>query len=708
MSYIKCPLAVDRGFPSLFAQTQTSLFKTTAFEASDDDFQEIQLLKKDKNIRTTLKAVKDTSAAGPSNVVINEKTSIPIVNKDTSVQAVLPAPTPSTSSTSAPIKTSEQKQVRCPSCGGADHSRSSSKLCPMNKAKTKSPKPKDTVEKTFVIKTSLANTCKYPKFVTLVQVVDHITQLVYAGSIFANYYFLKLLENGEELPTITQNLFYNIFSIFAGQGKHASDSIKKSFKTFCESTSLTQSDLDKDASKGYMTIVSSMAKQYETLVRNYVCSTYEDRTLRHNLNVLSEKASPYFCGDSLTVKQRKSLAKHMFQQKINPKSAWPSTVDRIERYETIVNSFLRFWSTYDVSNDADVPSEANMYAKPQCYMKWLHFIQKEMEQKKFIQEMKPQDKASSSYVHRKLQELPFVKKLNISKYRSLKENTLTAINSNKTLEITSKLKNIDKKDIDAAQSFIKTVQARIQDKTFMPLKYTDSRGSRYFSLLPLYKIDSKSIQIDAQSFWKLAKQCDNNIKSGQKNDNDLTLWYFNVFDFSKIGYKTLESLTSRSKEFANVITTDGYAVSFMFKKTVSIQGEYKREPKTPKNFVDIVDDAEIWAVDLGISTIFTAVDSTEHERVRTTSLEEYYHLCGYNLATRRRKEHQECHLEEFKYISELPTLKTANLTSFLLAASTRLQNYQRIHNYYCQDKWYVALLHGVYFNNAAYGIGLKS
>jgi hypothetical protein len=42
-----------------------------------------------------------------------------------------------------------------------------------------------------------------------------------------------------------------------------------------------------------------------------------------------------------------------------------------------------------------------------------------------------------------------------------------------------------------------------------------------------------------------------------------------------------------------VITTDGYAVSFMFKKTVSIQDEPRREPKTPKGFVDIFDDAEI-------------------------------------------------------------------------------------------------------------------
>ncbi|CEG70105.1 hypothetical protein RMATCC62417_06055 [Rhizopus microsporus] len=66
--------SVDRGFLSLFAQTQTNLFKNTAFEASDDDFQESPLLRKDKDIYTTLKAAKeDASAPGPSNVIINEK-----------------------------------------------------------------------------------------------------------------------------------------------------------------------------------------------------------------------------------------------------------------------------------------------------------------------------------------------------------------------------------------------------------------------------------------------------------------------------------------------------------------------------------------------------------------------------------------------------------------------------------------------------------
>ena len=49
MAFIKSPLAVYRGLPSLFAQTQTSLFKNTAFEASDDDFQETLLFRKGKD-----------------------------------------------------------------------------------------------------------------------------------------------------------------------------------------------------------------------------------------------------------------------------------------------------------------------------------------------------------------------------------------------------------------------------------------------------------------------------------------------------------------------------------------------------------------------------------------------------------------------------------------------------------------------------------
>jgi hypothetical protein len=48
MTFIKSPLVVDRGFPSLFSQTQTNLFKNATFEANNDGFQEAPLLRKGK------------------------------------------------------------------------------------------------------------------------------------------------------------------------------------------------------------------------------------------------------------------------------------------------------------------------------------------------------------------------------------------------------------------------------------------------------------------------------------------------------------------------------------------------------------------------------------------------------------------------------------------------------------------------------------
>ncbi|ORE03854.1 hypothetical protein BCV72DRAFT_314262, partial [Rhizopus microsporus var. microsporus] len=358
----------------------------------------------------------------------------------------------------------------------------------------------------------------------------------------------------------------------------------------------------------------------------------EDRTLRHILNVLSEKASPYFCGDSLTVKQRKPLAKHIFQQNMNLESAWPSTVDLNERHETIANSFLTFWSMYDASSNADVPSEANLYAKPRRHMKWLHFIKQEMEKKKFIQEMKPQGKASISYVHRKLQKLPFVKKLNTSKYRLLKKNILITINSNKTLEILIKrismlFKPLSKQYKTRPSCFSNTLALEDQD-TFL-----------YF---PCTRLIPRVYRLTLKSFGDLPSNV-NKIKPSQKNDNDLTLWYFNVFDFSKIGYKTLESLTSRLKKLAY---------------TVAIQDEPRREPKTPKDSADSVDDAEIWAADPGIPSIFTAVDSTEHKRIRTTTARNMAHQAQLALKT---KPQTKANMYLYPLLSSLPPLNINGL-----------------------------------------------
>ncbi|KAI8971534.1 hypothetical protein BDF20DRAFT_884991, partial [Mycotypha africana] len=67
------------------------------------------------------------------------------------------------------------------------------------------------------------------------------------------------------------------------------------------------------------------------------------------------------------------------------------------------------------------------------------------------------------------------------------------------------------------QVFIDTVKIRINAGTFSPTKYTDTRGHRFFSLAPLYSVKTKSIQMDAQAFWRLVKEANvDGYKTGKK------------------------------------------------------------------------------------------------------------------------------------------------------------------------------------------------
>ncbi|KAG2204142.1 hypothetical protein INT47_011625 [Mucor saturninus] len=103
---------------------------------------------------------------------------------------------------------------------------------------------------------------------------------------------------------------------------------------------------------------------------------------------------------------------------------------------------------------------------------------------------------------------------------------------------------------------------------------------------------------------------------------------------------------------------------------------------------DIRNGCTVWGVDSGIIDLITAVDSSgDKERQRTTSLDEYYHLCGYNQATFQRYKHQSQNESVFQLISQLPSLKTTNSHDFLLASKKRFVDYDILCNYYNNDNW---------------------
>lgn len=86
--------------------------------------------------------------------------------------------------------------------------------------------------------------------------------------------------------------------------------------------------------------------------------------------------------------------------------------------------------------------------------------------------------------------------------------------------------------------------------------------------------------------------------------------------------------------------------------------------------------------------MFVAVDGcaeTPH-RIRKTSTKEYYDLCGYNLASNRRrrwKEEEPSNVHEV--IDATPTLKTSSLHETCTAIAYRLENFYKAVQFYDQD-----------------------
>jgi hypothetical protein len=240
---------------------------------------------------------------------------------------------------------------------------------------------------------------------------------------------------------------------------------------------------------------------------------------------MSGKNSSNYCKD-LSVASRKALAYYIYHKKqgLNPS-----------------------WSIYQ----PDVCTSEKLYAKTHLFFKWFKFISEEFHKKVYIMENTPSKVASKAYVYRKLNKIQFVRNLNRRQFKSLQEKTLQSINSDKAFDPGKKLAKLTSQDVSIIQAFIKTVKERIKDGTFLPSKYTDPRGCRLFSLAPIYAVQNKAVQIDTQAFWKLIKEFNvPGYHTGKKTEAELTDFYYKLFKFSKLGFRTRDSLSTGKKRFS--------------------------------------------------------------------------------------------------------------------------------------------------------------
>ncbi|ORE13217.1 hypothetical protein BCV71DRAFT_162243, partial [Rhizopus microsporus] len=61
--------------------------------------------------------------------------------------------------------------------------------------------------KNFVIKASLPNVCNNQQLVQHIKnLADYTTKVLFVGSLFANFIFIKLLDDDQAIPIIEQSL----------------------------------------------------------------------------------------------------------------------------------------------------------------------------------------------------------------------------------------------------------------------------------------------------------------------------------------------------------------------------------------------------------------------------------------------------------------------------------------------------------------------
>ena len=266
------------------------------------------------------------------------------------------------------------KEVKYPSCGLTTHARSTSNFCPNKNAKVPVCSPDERV-KNFVIKMSLPNVCNNQQLVQHIKnLADYTTKILFVGSLFVNFIFIKLLDDGQVIPSIEQSLFTNIFAVMAGNGKKAPHYLKEYFTLFCELITVDRESLK---NVNFSIIFSIAGKQYEVLVRNYIHETHERRSITYFLNMMSDNNSSNCCKE-LPVASRKAFVYFIYKQKQGSEPSWPSSAPCSNYYKEITENIASMWSKYQPDQcDSDT-----LYSKPHLFLKWLYFLSQEVQKKK--------------------------------------------------------------------------------------------------------------------------------------------------------------------------------------------------------------------------------------------------------------------------------------------------------------------------------------
>ena len=282
----------------------------------------------------------------------------------------------------------------CPSCGGWDHQRSSSKNCRNHIA---SRHELADFHRTSIIKTSLRNCCPDVNLQRVIKdAVMQTRTLTYLGSLFVQLLIVSRIQDNLPVPPLTQSFFYNVFGQLVNLGHAAPNWVKDLYQAFSQVGNYES--IMQGIAIG-SSIITNCALQYAANTVHHITSNFEKRSLQYFFCRFSDSNDEWYQAE-VSVKDRKKLAKYCYGKAAQTDYQWPDELES-EVQRSSVDSFA-----LSVNMGGPLPiTDISLSANAHEYLPWLYQVLQRLEQKVFIKEPTPQQFASRSYVRRKLQEV---------------------------------------------------------------------------------------------------------------------------------------------------------------------------------------------------------------------------------------------------------------------------------------------------------------
>jgi hypothetical protein len=402
----------------------------------------------------------------------------------------------------------QQTRRPCPTCVQNDdpaqdtHSRSSSALCPYHK------KGKKELAKLafnghpelFTIKTGCERACQVPGLQREISnAVERIRDITYEAALLANRHFVRCMEarGTLEADCFSQTFFYACMKLVGNAPKKCPKGLREATfagleQTYASYVPLCPDNLPPPDGSSFWHALSASAVNMEKDARNHIVANFEQKAKEYIFFLLRETMDRN--GIKVTNKDLKKLATFIYAKQAGETSRWPSSVDKVDRLEPLVDGVAG-----GIVLGPTPVTEEGLFSKPHEYMPFFFRVLRFFETVS-CHAREPYEKTSPplSWVRRKGRtKLTEWKQLSRTSQKKLVAVIRRCISNLKMdIQADAIVRKLSETSCSYLKKLVDKTRLKIRQKQFRPKMSVAPKSVRLFTLCPLYSCQRRFIEID--------------------------------------------------------------------------------------------------------------------------------------------------------------------------------------------------------------------